>query len=88
MIRKDLVILNKLGLHARAASYLVKTASDFKSEITIEKAGTRANAKSIMGLMLLAAAKGHTITVSANGEDEVDAMSAVEGLIRARFNEE
>lgn len=88
MIRKDLPIINKLGLHARAASHLVKTASDFKARITVEKAGASANAKSIMGLMLLAAAKGHTVTVTADGEDEAAAMSAVEALISNRFHEE
>jgi len=88
MIRKDVLIVNKLGLHARAASHLVKTASDFKSNITVEKAGASANAKSIMGLMLLAAAKGHTVTVSAAGEDESAALAAVEALIRNRFHEE
>lgn len=88
MIRRDLPIVNKLGLHARAASHLVKTASDFKATITVEKAGASANAKSIMGLMLLAAAKGHTVTVIADGEDEVAALSAVEALIRNRFHED
>ena len=88
MIRKELPIVNKLGLHARAASHLVKTASDFKANITVEKAGASANAKSIMGLMLLAAAKGHTVTVSADGEDEAAALAAVEALIRNRFHEE
>jgi len=88
MIRKEVPIINKLGLHARAASHLVKTASDFKSRITVEKAGSSANAKSIMGLMLLAAAKGHTVTVTAEGEDEALAMAAVESLIRNRFHEE
>ena len=88
MIRKDLPIVNKLGLHARAASHLVKTACDFKSQITVEKAGATASAKSIMGLMLLAAAKGHTVTVTAEGEDEVAALAAIETLIRNRFNEQ
>lgn len=88
MIRKDLPIMNKLGLHARAASHLVKTASDFRSRITIEKAGSRADAKSIMGLMLLAAAKGHTVIVTVDGDDELAAMTAVEALIRNRFHED
>ncbi len=88
MIRKDLLIVNKLGLHARAASHLVKTACDYKSRISVEKAGASANAKSIMGLMLLAAAKGHTVTVTTAGLDEVEAMAAVESLIRNRFHEE
>jgi phosphocarrier protein HPr len=88
MIRLDLPIINKLGLHARAASHLVKTACDFKAQITVEKAGASANAKSIMGLMLLAAAKGQTVTVTAEGEDENAALSAVASLIRNRFHEE
>lgn len=88
MIRKDLLIVNKLGLHARAASHLVKTASDFAAEITLEKAGARANAKSIMGLLLLAAAKGHTVTLVAEGPDEAAAAAAVEDLIRRRFHED
>lgn len=88
MIRKELLIVNKLGLHARAASHLVKTASDFRSRITIEKGGARADAKSIMGLMLLAAAKGQSVAVTADGEDEVAAVAAVEALIRNRFHEE
>ena len=88
MIRKNLLLVNKLGLHARAASHLVKTASDFKAQVTVARDGASANAKSIMGLLLLAAAKGHTLTVTADGEDEAAAMSAVEALIRNRFNEE
>jgi phosphocarrier protein len=88
MIRKEVPIVNKLGLHARAASHLVKTASDFKSRITVEKAGASANAKSIMGLLLLAAAKGQTVSVTADGEDEAAALAAVEALIRNRFHEE
>ena len=88
MIRRDLPIVNKLGLHARAASHLVKTACDFKSRITVDKSGASANAKSIMGLMLLAAVKGHTVTVTADGEDEAAALAAVEALIRNRFHED
>lgn len=82
------MIINKLGLHARAASHLVKTASDFAAQISLEKAGAKANAKSIMGLMLLAAAKGHTVVVTADGPDEEAALAAVEELIRKRFHEE
>lgn len=88
MIRKELQIVNKLGLHARAASHLVKTASDFSCRISVEKSGATANAKSIMGLMLLAAAKGHTVTVTADGPDEEAALAAIEELIRKRFHEE
>jgi phosphocarrier protein len=88
MTSKELTIVNKLGLHARAASHLVKVASGFASRITVERAGASANAKSIMGLMLLAAAKGHTVTVSADGPDEQEALAAVEALVRNRFHEE
>ena len=88
MIRKNLLLVNKLGLHARAASHLVKTASDFKAQVTVARDGASANAKSIMGLLLLAAAKGHTLTVTADGEDEAAALAAVEALIRDRFHEE
>ncbi len=88
MISRELTIVNKLGLHARAASHLVKVASEFASRITVEKGGARADAKSIMGLMLLAAAKGQAVTVTADGADEVAALTAVETLIRNRFHED
>ena len=88
MIVRELLIVNKLGLHARAASHLVKIACGFQSALTVEKGGARADAKSIMGLMLLAAAKGHTVRVIAEGADEADAMAAIEALIRDRFHEE
>jgi len=88
VITRELLIVNKLGLHARAASHLVKTACAFRSEIRVEKDGAAADAKSIMGLMLLAAAKGHTVRVTAAGDDEAEAMAAVEALIRNRFHEE
>ena len=88
MISRELTIINKLGLHARAASHLVKVASGFSSSITLERAGASANAKSIMGLMLLAAAKGQTVTVRADGADEHEALAAVEALVRDRFHEE
>jgi len=88
VISKELPIVNKLGLHARAASHLVKVASGFAARITVERAGARANAKSIMGLMLLAAAKGHTVIVTADGPDECEALAAVEALVRDRFHEE
>lgn len=88
MICKELTIANRLGLHARAASHLVMTASGFRSRITIERDGARADAKSIMGIMLLAAAKGQKVSVCAEGEDEVAALTAIEALIRNRFHEE
>lgn len=88
MIRRELVIVNRLGLHARAASHLVKTATGFASRITVEKDGAEADAKSIMGLMLLAASMGHTIVITAEGADEAEAVAAVEALILAKFHEE
>ncbi|HWR97527.1 MAG TPA: HPr family phosphocarrier protein [Candidatus Methanoperedens sp.] len=88
MISRELTIVNKLGLHARAASHLVKVASGFAAQITVGRGGATANAKSIMGLMLLAAAKGQTVTVAAEGPDECEALAAVEKLVRDRFNEE
>jgi phosphocarrier protein len=87
MIRRSLEIRNSLGLHARAAGSLVRLSSTFQSEITVEKDGTKANAKSIMGLLMLAAAAGSTILVTAQGEDEEEAMAAIEGLVRRNFNE-
>ena len=87
MISKTLTISNRLGLHARAAGALVRLTSSFQSDITIEKDGMKANSKSIMGLLMLAAARGSRILVTVNGEDEEEAMSAVESLIRSNFNE-
>jgi len=80
--------MNKLGLHARAAALLVQTASDYSSDVTIEKDGVEVNGKSIMGLMMLAAAKGTSVTVRASGADEGDALDGVEKLIANKFNEE
>lgn len=88
MISKTLTVRNKLGLHARAAGALVRLAGTFDSEITLEKGDMRANAKSIMGLLMLAAAQGSSIVVSANGEDEKEAFAAVEDLVRRKFHEE
>ncbi len=77
MISKELEIINKLGLHARASTKLTQTASKFSSEIWITRNGRRVNAKSIMGVMMLAAAKGAVITLEANGADEAAAMDAL-----------
>ncbi|NCA69010.1 MAG: HPr family phosphocarrier protein [Sphingobacteriia bacterium] len=87
MIRKELEIINKLGLHARAAAKLVQCASRFTSHIEVERRGQRVNGKSIMGIMMLAASQGSRITVEALGEDEEAAMVALESLIAARFGE-
>lgn len=87
MIKQDIEIINKLGLHARASTKLTQTASKFASEVWIEKSGRRVNAKSIMGVMMLAAAKGATVTVEANGEDEAQAIEALKALINDYFGE-
>lgn len=87
MLKQDIEIINKLGLHARASSKLTQTASQFSSEIWIEKNGRKVNAKSIMGVMMLAAAMGSFITLEANGADEQAAMSALQALINNYFGE-
>jgi len=87
VITKALPIINKLGLHARAAAKLVNTASLYKCNITISKDEQSINGKSIMGVMMLAAAKGSTISVATDGVDEAQAMEAIEQLVAARFEE-
>lgn len=87
MIKQELEIINKLGLHARASSKLTQTASQFTSEIWIEKNGRKVNAKSIMGVMMLAAAMGSKITLEANGADEQAAIDTLKALINDYFDE-
>jgi phosphocarrier protein HPr len=87
MISQPLEIINKLGLHARASTKLTQTASRFASDIWIERNGRRVNAKSIMGVMMLAAGKGSIVTIEANGEDEVPALEALTALIADYFGE-
>ncbi|GAB0148228.1 HPr family phosphocarrier protein [Marichromatium gracile] len=87
MTSKDFEIINKLGLHARAAAKLVQCANGFTSRIEVERRGQRVNGKSIMGVMMLAASRGTWITVSAEGEDEAAALTAIEQLIGDRFGE-
>ena len=87
MITRDIEIKNKLGLHARAAAKLVHTAARFKSDIKIVKGDEEVDGKSILGILLLAAGRGTTITVRADGADERDALDAVENLIDAKFDE-
>ncbi len=82
------VIENKLGLHARAASRFVLLANKFKSDIFVEKNGKEVNGKSIMGLMMLAAAKGSRLRIRAEGEDAHRAVESLGELIRSRFGEE
>ena len=85
---KNLEIINKLGMHARAAAQFVQLASNFNSHIEIEKDNRRVNGKSIMGVMMLAASKGSTVTLYADGEDEEDSINKLEELINNRFNED
>ncbi len=88
MLTQEFSIVNKLGLHARASALLVKTASQFMSEIRVAREGVEVNGKSIMGIMMLAAAKGTTIRLKVEGEDEVVAMDVVGELIRNGFGED
>lgn len=85
---QDMVVLNKLGIHARPAAMFVKTASRFSSTVLVERDGERVNGKSIMGLMMLAAGPGTVIRVEAEGADAVQAVRELENLIKRKFDEE
>ncbi|PKO52468.1 MAG: HPr family phosphocarrier protein [Betaproteobacteria bacterium HGW-Betaproteobacteria-2] len=87
MLKRDIEIINKLGMHARASTKLTQAAGLFKSEIWLERNNRRVNAKSIMGVMMLAASKGSIITIETNGPDEQAAMDALVDLINSRFGE-
>jgi len=87
MRQREVEIVNKLGLHARASAKLTQTAGQFQSEIWVSRDGRKVNAKSIMGVMMLAAGKGSRITVETSGADEAAAMQAVTGLIADMFGE-
>lgn len=87
MQTKDIEITNKLGLHARAAAKLVKLASSFDCEIGVQKGTQKVNAKSIMGVMMLAAGRGNTVTISAQGKEEYQAIDAVGQLFQDKFGE-
>ena len=88
MQQRDVEIVNKLGLHARPSARLTQLASSFKSHVFMSRNGRRVNAKSIMGVMMLAAAKGSTVTLETEGEDEQEAIDALAGLIASGFGEE
>jgi phosphocarrier protein len=87
MIRQNICIINKLGLHARAASKLVNCASQFESDVFISRNGNRVNAKSIMGVMMLAASKGVELELEVDGSDELVCQQALVELINDRFGE-
>lgn len=88
VIEQSFVILNELGLHARAATRFVQIASRFSAKVEVEKDGQKVNGKSIMGVLMLVAAKGTTITVRSEGADAQEAMAAIGQLIRSKFGEE
>lgn len=88
MIERETEIVNRLGLHARAAAKLVHTAGGFQSRVTVVKDGEEVDAKSILGILLLAAGQGSQVVVRCEGQDEADALQAVTTLIANRFDEE
>jgi phosphocarrier protein len=87
-VTKELVVLNKLGIHARPAAMFVRAANRFDCDVFVEKDGERINGKSIMGLMMLAAGPGSKILLIAEGEDAAKAVVEIEGLLRRKFDED
>ena len=87
-LTREVVILNRYGLHARPAALFVKTSNRFKAEVWVEKDGEEVNGKSIMGLMMLAAGHGSKLKISASGSDAEKFLEEIEQLIAGRFNEE
>ena len=88
MIAKDLQVLNKLGLHARAAAKLVFIANKFVSDITLVKDGKEADARSIMKILMLSASRDSIINITVEGNDEIQAMNSIEKLFQNKFDEE
>ena len=88
MMSRAIVVPNELGMHARAAARFVRLASSFTAKIRVDRAGRVIDGKSIMGLLLLAAARGATITITAEGPDELAALDALCGLVERGFDEE
>ena len=87
MLQREVEIINKLGLHARASAKLTQVAGRFKAQVWLGRNGRRVNAKSIMGVMMLAAAKGSTVMIETEGSDEQQAMEAIVKLIAGKFDE-
>jgi len=85
---RELRILNRLGIHARPAASFAKTASQFQADIRVQKDGLDVNGKSIMGIMMLAAAQGNVIRILAEGADAEEALAAIEGIVLSKFGEE
>lgn len=88
MISEDVTIVNALGLHARAAARFVQLAGRFRSKVRVSRDGRQVDGKSIMGILLLAAAKGAVIRIAADGIDEVDALQSLAALVRTGFGED
>ena len=88
MVQRDLAVINRLGLHARAAAKLVHTAGLFSSRVYLAMDGEEVDAKSILGILLLAAAQGSDVTVRCEGDDEEEAMTAIADLFADRFGED
>mgnify|MGYP000412558177 CR=1 FL=1 len=87
MTRHPITIINKLGLHARAAAKFVRLASQFSSEVKLVRGSTEINAKSILGVMMLAAAKGTELELVVDGTDETESIAALEALVNNKFDE-
>jgi phosphocarrier protein len=87
-LKKDVVVCNKLGIHARPAAQFVRTANKFKCDIFVEKDGEKVNGKSIMGLMMLAAGPGSKLVIYCEGDDCEEATAELEALIKRKFDEE
>jgi phosphocarrier protein len=87
-VKKELVVANKLGIHARPAAMFVKTANQFDCDVFVEKDGETVNGKSIMGLMMLAAGPGSKIRIQADGEDAAKAVTEIEALLKRKFDED
>ena len=88
MLQQEFLIVNKLGLHARASALFVKTASRFNAEVKLAREGIEVNGKSIMGIMMLAASKGATVVLTVDGADEAEALQTIGELIGNGFGEE
>jgi len=87
MVSKHILIINRLGLHARAAAQLVRLANEYPCKISLNKDGQLKDAKSVMEVLMLGATEGNTLKVTANGEREEEALQAITDLFEARFNE-
>ena len=88
MTSQDVTVVNQLGMHARAAAKFVHLATRFEARVKVAREGREMDGKSIMGILLLAAARGSTITISADGSDERDAVAALAGLVESGFGED